>query len=36
MMIDNVRILFKVTDSGIGIEEKDQGKLFKFFGKVGN
>ena len=24
-----------MTDTGIGIKEEDQGKLFKFFGKVG-
>ncbi len=29
------RIRFEVKDSGIGITNEDQGKLFKFFGKVG-
>ena len=35
-MSDSIkRIRFEVNDSGIGITNEDQGKLFKFFGKVG-
>jgi hypothetical protein len=34
--IDNhQRVVFAVSDSGIGIKEEDQSKLFRFFGKVG-
>ena len=29
-------ISVEVTDSGIGIKEEDQDKLFKFFGKIGH
>ncbi len=30
-----MKLNFRVEDSGIGIKDEDQGKLFKFFGKVG-
>ena len=33
---DNHELLFSVIDSGIGIKEEDQDKLFKFFGKLDN
>lgn len=30
------RVLFSVEDTGLGIKEEDQNKLFKIFGKVGH
>lgn len=32
--IQVVQILFEVEDTGVGIKQEDQGKLFKMFGKV--
>lgn len=34
-MNDTYLMRIAVIDSGIGIKEEDQSKLFKFFGKVG-
>ena len=30
------KLIFSVSDSGIGIKDEDISKLFKFFGKVGD